>query len=79
MFKRDKPPRTKLSKLFSKYAHPHSMSFIATKFYEILLSDFRGVTLTKTGFMDRLTDGLMAGSKTFYPFLTRCASHNYGL
>ena len=41
------------------YAHLHIMSFITTKFHEILLSGFRGVALTrKTGLMD--------GSKTLY-------------
>ena len=34
-----------------QYAHLHSMSYITTKFHEILLSCFRGVALTKK--MDR--------------------------
>ena len=42
------------------YAHLHIMSFITTKFQEILLSGFKWVGLTrKTGLMD--------GSKTLYP------------
>ena len=44
------------------------MSFITTKFHEILSSGFRGVALTrKTGLTDWLTDWLMDGSKTLYP------------
>ena len=47
-------------KISCGYAHLHIMSFITTKFQEILLSGFRGVALTrKTG----LTDG----SKKLYP------------
>ena len=41
------------------------MSFISSKFHEILLSGFRGVALTrKTGLTDWLTDGRV---KTLYP------------
>ena len=63
-------------KISCEYAHLHSMSFITTKFYEILLSGFRGVWLTrKTGRTDGRTDGLTDwltdwrtdGSKTLYP------------
>ena len=44
------------------------MSFITTKFHEILLSGFRGVALKrKTGLTDLLTDWLTDGSKTLYP------------
>ena len=46
------------------YTHLHIMSFITIKFHEILLSCFRGVTLTKkTNRIDNLTDW----SKTLYP------------
>ena len=36
----------KLIRIFCGYAHLHIMSFITTKFQEILLSGFRGVALT---------------------------------
>ena len=60
-FKKGVTPRKKNGiKISCGYAHLHIMSFITTKFQEILLSRFRGVALTrKTG----LTDG----SKTLYP------------
>ena len=59
-FKKGVTPRKKWKQNFCGYAHLHIMSFISTKFQEILLSSFRGVALTrKTG----LTDG----SKTLYP------------
>ena len=35
-----------LRKISCGYAHLHIMSFITTKFYELLLSGFRGVALT---------------------------------
>ena len=59
-------------KISCGYAHLHIMSFIFTKFHEILLSGFRGVALTrKTGLTDWLTnwqtDWLTDGSKTLYP------------
>ena len=46
-------------KISCGYANLHIMSFITTKFHEILLSCFRGVALTrKTGLTDWLTDWL---------------------
>ena len=49
------------------------MSFISTKFHEILLSGFRGVALTrKTGLMDWLTDGRV---KNIIPSPTRCVGY----
>ena len=52
-------------KISCGYAHLHIMSFITTKFPEILLSGFRGVALTRK--QDWLTDWLTDGSKTLYP------------
>ena len=50
------------------------MSFITTKFQEILLSGFRGVVLTrKTGLTDWLTDGRV---KNIIPSATRCVGYN---
>ena len=63
-------------KIFCGYAHLHIMTFLTTKFHEILLSGFRGVLLTrKTGLTDWLTDWrtgqkhytLRNWSKTLYP------------
>ena len=55
------------------------MSFISTKFHEILLSGFRGVALTrKTGLTDWLTDWLTDGRvKNIIPSATRCVGYNY--
>ena len=45
--------KKKWIKISCVYAHLHIMSFITTKFHEILLSGFRGVALTrKTGLTD---------------------------
>ena len=69
-FKKGVTPRKKGGiKISCGYAHVHIMSFITTcTFYEILLSSFRGVALTrKTGLTDWLTDWLTDGSKTLYP------------
>ena len=53
------------------YEHLHIMSFITTKFQEILLSGFRGVVLTrKTG----LTDWRV---KNIIPSATCCEGYNY--
>ena len=50
------------------------MSFITTKFHQILLSGFEGVALTrKTGLTDSLTNG---GVKNIIPFATRCVGYN---
>ena len=47
----------KKNEISCKYAYLHTMSFITTKFQEILLRSFRGVALTKkTGLTDWLTD-----------------------
>ena len=51
-------------KISCGYAHLHIMSFITTKFHEILLSGFRVVALTRKTW---LTDWLTDGSKTLYP------------
>ena len=53
------------------------MSFITTKFHEILLSGFRGAALTrKTGLTDWLTDWLTDGRVKNIPFATRCVGYN---
>ena len=59
------------------YAQLHIMSFITTKFHEILLSGFRGVALTrKTGLTDWLTNWLTDGQvKNIIPFATRCMGY----
>ena len=51
------------------------MSFITTKFNEILLSGFRGVVLTrKTGLTDWLTDA-DGQVKNIIPSATRCVGY----
>ena len=43
----------KMNQISCEYAHLHIMSFITTKFYDIMLSGFRGGALTrKTGLPD---------------------------
>ena len=52
-----------------------NMSFITTKFHEILSSGFRGVALTrKTELTDLLTDGRV---KNIIPSATRCVGYKY--
>ena len=47
----------KMNQISCEYAHLHIMSFITTKFYDIMLSGFRGGALTrKTGLPDWLND-----------------------
>ena len=59
------------------------MSFIDTKFQEIMLSGFRGVALTrKTELKDRLTDWLTETEtdgrvKNIIPSATRCMGYKY--
>ena len=56
-FKKGVTPGKNWINISCGYAHLHIMSFITTKFHEILSSGFRGVELTrKTGLTDWLTD-----------------------
>ena len=74
-FKKGVTPRKKnWIKISCGYAHLHIMSFITTKFHEILLSSFTGVALTrKTGLTDWLTVGRV---KNLIPSATRCVGYN---
>ena len=81
-FKKGVTPRKKNGiKISCGYAHLHIMSFISTKFHEILLSGFRGVALTrKTGLTDWLTDWLIDGRvKNIIPSATRCVGYKYNI
>ena len=66
----------KLNQNSCEYANLHIMSFITTKFHEILLSGFWGVALTRKTWLtnwltycmkDWQTDWLTDGLKTLYP------------
>ena len=78
-FKKSVTPKKNWIKITCGYAHLHIICFITSNFYEILLSGFRGVALTrKTGLTnwrtDWLTDWRTDGSKTLYP-PTRCVGY----
>ena len=62
------------------YAHLHIMYFITTKFHQILLSGFKGVSMTnKTEPSDWLTDDLTDWGrvKNIKTCATHCVGYNY--
>ena len=71
------PRKKKWNKIFCGHAYLHIMSFITTKFHEILLNGFRGVALTrKTGLTDWLTDWQTDWRvKNIIPSATSCVGY----
>ena len=65
-----------MNQISCEYAHLHIMSFTTTKFYDIMLSGFRGVALTRK--QDCLTDWLTdVRFKNIIPSVTPCVGFNY--
>ena len=76
-------PVKKWINVYCKYAHLHSMSIIATKIYEILLSGFKGVALTICfssifyfGEMSKFKGGIIPSklNRNFLQICTLCPS-----
>ena len=68
-FKKGVTPRKKIS---CGYAHLHIMSFITTKFHEIMLSGFQRSCANKKNRTDGLTDERV---KNIIPSATRCVGN----